>query len=107
MGVYYIIVNHAKKQFIEPGDINNGPVKLPSIIASKTANVLCHALTWAGLWADDAVTFLGDGDDYYYDLQEEYEDVTKKLVDDYNQEADRFADPAAVRAEYTGRECCR
>ena len=99
MGVYYIIVNHAKKQFMEPGDIEDGPVKLPSIAASKTTNILYLALTWMGDWDGDSITFLGDGGDDYFDIQDQYEDVTKKFVEDYNES---FASWTEGHIKYTG-----
>lgn len=100
MGVYYIIVNHAKKEFIEPANIDPGTIKLPSMMAAPVARVVFLALTWMGSWEGDAIAFVDDSGDEDARICSTYTDVTKRLVDEYNKEAARFSDPDEVRAVY-------
>lgn len=102
MGVYYIIVNDTKREFIDPADFDEN-FKLSGIFqgvhGSAVAKMLCSSSRIVqysfGYWSGDSIRVLGDNapnDEYgavienysnisFYALAYEFEESTKPIRD--------------------------
>lgn len=87
MGEYYIVVNHTKKQYMDPGVFGSGQKLFEISVNRGAASALVLLLTshWYGddlpSWHGDSIALIGDSDgDKYYDIINGYEDISKKGV---------------------------
>ncbi len=58
MGIYHIVVNETKKEFVEPGDVNNGSIKEGFVLGD-----VAHLTLWLmhdDRWYGDLVVVVDD-----------------------------------------------
>ena len=80
MGTYYTILNHTKRQKLDPGQIGGGNIKASGIAHGDAGRILAFAMI--NDWIGDHVVVQGDwGDD---DPGAGYEDVTEQIVRKFN-----------------------
>lgn len=82
MSIYWIFVNHTKKERIDPVHIGDGPVKEWQIVRSETARLLAHVMFNA--WQGDHVTMEPDSDLERLASFETYPEVGEREVNQYN-----------------------
>lgn len=82
MGVYYKLVNRQKRQRIEPSRLGAGGIKWGAMVHGDSA----HLLMFCHLRGDTGWTVLSDGTDEYFDIEDQYEDVTESVVTAFNDE---------------------
>lgn len=101
MGQYFYIVNLDKKEFLHPHKLGMG-LKLWEICANDGAGVIAYLLrqssgrgsgdihgnpTWAGHWAGDRLTVVGDYDESrLYDMAKKtYKDISLLVRPEYEE----------------------
>lgn len=84
MSVSWIVVDHERKEYIDPHSIDWG-ARLEQWVNGPLANLLVAVLLYK--WKGGKIEFLNDSDgkdpDAYYDRREEYQDVTKDAKMEY------------------------
>ncbi len=116
MGQYFIAVNKTKKEYVTAWEIGGG-AKLWEWCANRQAGIFPYLLRrsdesgggdvhfnvpnpqYAGRWAGDEVYLVGDYDssELYKKARNEYSDIAKGLVEEYN----AFMGVEACALEYT------
>ena len=101
MGQYFVVVNHAKKQFLEPFNLRSS-AKFPSLLG---AHEMTRAISWLictspnptwlalknknsrtkrliGAWCGDPVEIVGDysEEELYFLVRERYVDISHEVV---------------------------
>ena len=81
MGVYYNISNQTKKQKLEPSKIGGGSIKASMIFNCGT--LLAYLMMTC--WRNDLITINGDSTDFYFEVQDTYEDITEEAIKTFNE----------------------
>lgn len=88
MGIYSIICCHVQCEYIEPGEVNKGAIKLQHIAArGDLGRLVLHlmvfgkgvGLTWSG------VEVLHDSQPMHQTVEESYVNVTELAIKSYNE----------------------
>ena len=91
MSAYYAIVNHTKRERVEPNAVPPGRTKLSEIVRAPThagllawlcAEPLPHTPTNQGRWSGDSVALLGDdiSEDRVEECRATYRDITEEIA---------------------------
>lgn len=101
MGTYWIIVNHTKRQRLEPGNMRytegdpGNYVKAPRVFRGCGACALGYLLAasyhpkGSGTWRGDDVEYVPDTSDTYDRAVGEYEDITGQAVTMMQEEGEK------------------
>ena len=79
MGVYFILANDAKREYVDPEQIGGGNIKRSGMVYGPMAHLFMFLTLRESGWS-----VLADTSDEYTAAYYEFNNVTKDVVDEYN-----------------------
>jgi len=84
MGTYYVAANMIRNEYIGPWYINHGGLKAgPCILASPgLANLVMYQMIYD--WHGNVIIMVGDNSNFYEEIEKTFKNITKEVVEKYN-----------------------